>query len=109
MSTSLFSLSGRVALVTGSSRGLGRSMAEGIARAGAHVIVNGTDPTRPAGCPMVAVDSAELFGLRWRNRDWLLRDADGLLRLDHAAAGRIATDLIESAIGDRQSPDRAIG
>lgn len=48
MSTTLFSLSGRTALVTGSSRGLGRSMAEGLARAGAHVIVNGTDAARVA-------------------------------------------------------------
>jgi gluconate 5-dehydrogenase len=48
MSTSIFALDGRIALVTGSSRGLGRSMAEGLARAGAHVIVNGTDPARVA-------------------------------------------------------------
>jgi gluconate 5-dehydrogenase len=37
----LFSLKGRVALVTGSTRGLGRSMARGLAGAGAHVIING--------------------------------------------------------------------
>jgi len=36
----LFSLKGRVALVTGSTRGLGWSMARGLAAAGAHVIVN---------------------------------------------------------------------
>ena len=46
MSASLFDLSGRVALVTGSSRGLGRAMAEGLAAAGARVVVNGTDATR---------------------------------------------------------------
>jgi gluconate 5-dehydrogenase len=38
----LFDLSGRTALVTGSSRGLGRAMAEGLAQAGARIIVNGT-------------------------------------------------------------------
>ena len=38
----LFDLSGRAALVTGSSRGLGRAMAEGLAQAGARIIVNGT-------------------------------------------------------------------
>ena len=46
MSASIFDLSGRVALVTGSSRGLGRAMAEGLAAAGARVVVNGTDAAR---------------------------------------------------------------
>ena len=46
MSTSLFDLSGRTALVTGSSRGLGRAIAEGMAKAGARIIVNGVDPKR---------------------------------------------------------------
>ena len=46
MSTTLFSLAGRTALVTGSSRGLGRAMAEGLARAGAKVIINGTNAAR---------------------------------------------------------------
>lgn len=39
--TKLFSLEGRVALVTGASRGLGRSMALALAKCGAHVVVNG--------------------------------------------------------------------
>jgi len=46
MTTSLFDLSGRTALVTGSTRGLGRAMAEGLGRAGANLLVNGTDPAR---------------------------------------------------------------
>jgi len=44
MGTPLFDLSGQTALVTGSSRGLGRSMAEGLGRAGARLIVNGVQP-----------------------------------------------------------------
>lgn len=44
MSTKLFDLSGRTALITGSSRGLGRAMAEGLAAAGAAIVLNGTNP-----------------------------------------------------------------
>src|ERR1700682_285719 len=46
MSQALFDLFGRTALVTGSSRGLGRAIAEGLAKAGARLIVNGLDPAR---------------------------------------------------------------
>ncbi len=42
----LFDLTGRTALVTGSSRGLGRAMAEGLAAAGAAIVLNGSDPAR---------------------------------------------------------------
>jgi gluconate 5-dehydrogenase len=46
MSTQLFSLEGRTALITGSSRGLGQGIAAGMAAAGARVVVNGTDGAR---------------------------------------------------------------
>jgi gluconate 5-dehydrogenase len=46
MTHPLFDLTGRTALVTGSSRGLGRAFAEGLADAGARVILNGVDPDR---------------------------------------------------------------
>jgi len=39
--TKIFSLDGKVALVTGASRGLGRAMALALAGCGAHVVVNG--------------------------------------------------------------------
>ncbi|MGX9966950.1 SDR family oxidoreductase [Roseomonas sp. F4] len=39
-----FDLTGRVALITGASRGLGAAMARGLAEAGAEVILNGRDP-----------------------------------------------------------------
>src|SRR5204863_8895664 len=45
-STELFSLVGRTALVTGSSRGLGNAIAAGFAAAGAALVLNGSDPTR---------------------------------------------------------------
>jgi gluconate 5-dehydrogenase len=46
MSKHLFDLTGRTALVTGSSRGLGRAMAEGLAAAGAAIVLNGSNQTR---------------------------------------------------------------
>jgi gluconate 5-dehydrogenase len=39
----LFDLTGRLALITGSSRGIGRAIAEGYAAAGARVVINGRD------------------------------------------------------------------
>jgi gluconate 5-dehydrogenase len=43
-STTLFNLSGKTALVTGSSRGLGNAIARGLAQAGARVVLNGVNP-----------------------------------------------------------------
>jgi len=45
---STFSLADRVAFVTGSSRGLGLAIAQGLAAAGARVILHGRDPERLA-------------------------------------------------------------
>jgi gluconate 5-dehydrogenase len=45
MSKELFDLTGKVAVVTGSGRGLGRAMARGLAAAGAKVVVAGRTPT----------------------------------------------------------------
>ena len=50
----LFDLTGRTALITGSSRGLGRAMAEGLAAAGAAIVLNGSNPDR------LAVAAAEM-------------------------------------------------
>lgn len=42
--SSLFDVSGKIVLVTGSSRGLGFALAQGLAEAGAWVVLNGTRP-----------------------------------------------------------------
>jgi gluconate 5-dehydrogenase len=46
MSLNLFDLTGKTALITGSSRGLGKAFAEGLAGAGARVVLNGVNPDR---------------------------------------------------------------
>ncbi len=46
MSTRLFDLTGRRALITGSSQGIGFALAEGLAAAGAAVVLNGRDAER---------------------------------------------------------------
>ena len=46
MADSAFDLTGRRALVTGSTRGIGAAIAAGLARAGATVVLHGRDPAR---------------------------------------------------------------
>jgi gluconate 5-dehydrogenase len=60
MSIQLFNLSGKTALITGSSRGLGNAIAMGLAQAGATVIFNGVDPARLAH----AVQAAQAQGVQ---------------------------------------------
>jgi gluconate 5-dehydrogenase len=43
-----FKLDGRVALVTGSSAGIGEALARGLANAGAHVVINGRSAAKVA-------------------------------------------------------------
>jgi gluconate 5-dehydrogenase len=48
MTSKLFDLTRRIALVTGSTQGIGLAMAEGLAAHGATVIINGRNPNRLA-------------------------------------------------------------
>lgn len=58
---SMFDLSGRTALITGGSRGLGRSMAFGLARAGADVVIASRDQS---SCDATAKEVAQSTGRR---------------------------------------------
>jgi len=59
MTTKLFNLGGKVALITGASRGIGRAIAELLAEQGAHVIVTSR---KAADCEAVAADIAATGG-----------------------------------------------
>ena len=83
---STFRLDGRLALVTGSSAGIGLALARGLAQAGARVVLNGRDATR------LAAAAQQL-------------QAEGLAAVAHSfdvtdrAAVDAAIELIESTIG----------
>jgi gluconate 5-dehydrogenase len=57
---SLFDLSGRRALVTGSSQGIGLALARGLAEAGASVILNGRDAEKLAAAAAQIEGAAQL-------------------------------------------------
>ena len=46
MTTASFDLTGKIALITGSSRGIGLSLAQGLAGAGATIVLNGVNEAR---------------------------------------------------------------
>lgn len=48
MSLEVFSLANQVALITGSTQGIGKALAEGLAKAGARVVINGRSEQRVA-------------------------------------------------------------
>ena len=57
----LFSLDGRIALVTGASRGLGAAMAVGLAEAGADVVVHGNSRSPDETCRAVEAAGRRAF------------------------------------------------
>jgi gluconate 5-dehydrogenase len=71
MSLSLFDLTGRIALVTGSSQGIGLAMAAGLARAGAHIVLNGRDRAKLAK----AADALRAEGLTVSERAFDVTDS----------------------------------
>ena len=78
MAYHLFDLTGRRALITGSSQGIGFALAQGLAAAGAQVVLNGRDPAK------LALAAAQLPGAEMLSFD----------ATDHAAV-RAAVDTFE--------------
>lgn len=64
MSSDMFDLSGRIALVTGSSRGIGYTLARGLGRAGAEIVLNAIREDALT----VAADEARSEGIRVHTR-----------------------------------------
>ncbi len=54
----LFNLDGRLAVITGSSQGIGFAIAEGLAEAGARVVLNGRDTSRLSAAARALGDQA---------------------------------------------------
>ncbi len=90
----LFSLRGKVALVTGASRGVGLAMATSLARAGAGVVVNGRNPDRLAP----VVDALRGQGLDARALAFDVGDEQAVAA---AFAGLERLDILVSNVGLR--------
>jgi 2-deoxy-D-gluconate 3-dehydrogenase len=69
MALDIFSLQGRVALVTGGNGGLGRAIALGLQEAGARVAVTGRDPTKNAAVGAELSDPSLVFSLDVRDEE----------------------------------------
>ena len=85
--SAMFELSGKVAVVTGGSRGIGRAMAEGLAAAGADLVVASR---KLDACERAAREIAETTGrrvlpVRCHVGDWA--DCDALVETVYAELG----------------------
>jgi gluconate 5-dehydrogenase len=90
----MFDLTGRVALVTGASRGLGAAMSTGLARAGAEVILNGRDQATLDA--QAAAMRAE--GLKVRTAAFDVRDA---AQMEQAGRGLGPIDILLHNAGNQ--------
>ena len=86
----MFSLAGQTALVTGSSRGLGLSIAIGLAKAGAQVVIHGsTEQSAAEGVRVLVSEGFEAIPLAFDVRDEAAAKA---------AAARLSAQGIEPSI-----------
>jgi NAD(P)-dependent dehydrogenase (short-subunit alcohol dehydrogenase family) len=87
MTESRFSLAGRVAVVTGGSRGIGRAIAEALAEAGAAVVVGSRHGDE---CAHAAEQFGEQYGVKTLGLTLDLTDADSIERFVGSVLDRFA-------------------
>ena len=85
MSLKIFDLTGKLALVTGSSQGIGLAMAEGLAAAGAEVVLNGRNRDKLAR----AVSELKAKGCKAHGLDFDVTDGESVA----AAVASIEKDI----------------
>ncbi len=85
----LFDLTGKVALVTGGTRGLGKAMARGLAEAGASLIVTGRKQASAdeAAVEMASVTGRPCLGVACHMGDW--EQIDALVERAYGELGRV--------------------
>ena len=83
------SLEGRVAIVTGGSRGIGRATVERLAEAGAHVVVNYVRDEQAAAAAIDAATRRGVGGLSVRADVSRLADAERLIDAAREKFGRV--------------------
>ncbi|XBH20534.1 SDR family NAD(P)-dependent oxidoreductase [Jonesiaceae bacterium BS-20] len=108
----LFDLTGRVALVTGSSRGIGNSLARGLAEGGATVVLNGVSQERlTAAHSALAADFApeQIHSLAFdvtnesqvtQGIDWIENNVGPLEILVNNAGIQHRVPLVDLAVAD---------
>ena len=84
MKSSLFDLTGRVALVTGGSKGLGKAMARGFAEAGADIVISSRHEDELRSALDEILDGTHSHGV------WFVADMT-----DRAAVNRLADSAIQ--------------
>ena len=105
----LFDLTGKVVIVTGSTKGIGRAMASGLSQAGATVVVSSRKQDL---CDQVAAEVAAetgnpTLGLACHMGDW---DAiDHLVDIVHERFGRIDVAVNNAGITPARDPIATIG
>jgi gluconate 5-dehydrogenase len=92
----LFNLKGRRALVTGSSQGIGYGLAEGLAKAGAEVVLNGRDAKKlDAAVARLKADGHRVYGMAFDVTD----KADVARAIDKIESDIGAVDILINNAG----------
>lgn len=98
MSHPIFDLTGRRALVTGASQGIGLALAQGLAEAGAQVVINGRDRGR-AEAAAAGIPGAEVLVFDVTDHDAVRAAVDG-----YEAEGKPIDILVNNAGIQHRAP-----